>query len=126
MAFARGRLQGLGSTAVCRNMERLKYESAGELTVLREMRGRTEERRQEKAIDNTNQALRVGVIGWRCSSGGSVSAQGCYSWEPHLVDWTTPSNPIHSVIMPNAGNTMKKKEKSKEKEAEHGQHMYAF
>ena len=36
MAFARfasGRLQGLGSTAVCRNMQRLKYESAGELEV---------------------------------------------------------------------------------------------
>ena len=48
MAFAGGRLQGPGSTAVCRNMERLKLESAGELEVLREMRGCAEPEEGER------------------------------------------------------------------------------
>ena len=85
-------------------------ESAGELEVLREMRGCTEVRRQGKAreaIDNMNHALRVLMIGWRCSSGGPVSAEGCYLGGLP-VDWMTPLNLIHSVIMPNGGKTMKK------------------
>ena len=52
MAFAGGRLQGIGSTAICRarNTERLKFESAGELEVSREMRGCTEGGRQGKLL----------------------------------------------------------------------------
>ena len=56
MAFAGGRLQGLGSTAVCRASMQgqehggTKIESAGELEVLREMRGCAEERRQGKLL----------------------------------------------------------------------------
>ena len=62
-----------------------------------------------------NQGLRVWVIGWRCSSGGSVSAEGCY-WGPHPVDWMTPHNLIHSVIMPNAGKHDEEEEEEEEEE----------
>lgn len=66
-----------------------------------------------EAIDNMNQALRVWAIGWRCSFWWLCKRRGLLSWEPHPVDWMTSYNLIHLVIMPNAGNTIKKKKKKK-------------
>ena len=65
-----------------------------------------------------NQALKVWgdwmevQLWWLCKRRGFG---GLLSWAPHPVDWMTPHNLIHSVIMPNGGNTMKEKKNKTKK-----------